>query len=77
MARNYRRRRHAQKEFIPRATKLLFEKDNAWEKTLWKHAHTFNLWQITCIERMLACGTNAMGAKHCGCEKSNCHCTKV
>lgn len=26
---------------------------------------------------MLACGTNAMGAKHYGCEKSNCYCTKV
>ncbi len=77
MPHNYRRRRHAQKEFIPRATKLLFEKDNAWEKALWKHAHTFSLWQITCIERMLACGTNAMGAKNYGCEKSNCHCTKV
>ena len=51
MPHNYRRRRHAQKEFIPRATKLLFEKNNAWEKALWNNAHTFSLWQITCIER--------------------------
>ncbi|TNZ82208.1 hypothetical protein CGK40_25890, partial [Vibrio parahaemolyticus] len=49
-----RRRRHTPKEFVPRATKHLFKKDNAWEKVLWKHAQTFSLWQITCVERMLS-----------------------
>ncbi|HHP0489112.1 TPA: IS91 family transposase [Vibrio harveyi] len=72
-----RRRRHTPKEFIPRATKLLFEKDNAWEKVLWKHAQTFSLWQITCVERMLACGSNMMGAKHYDCGTPNCPHTKV
>ncbi len=57
------RRFHTPEEFIPRATKLLFNKGKAWEKVLWKHAHTFSLWQITCVERMLACGSNMMGAK--------------
>lgn len=57
--------------------KLLFEKDNAWEKVLWRHAQTFSLWQITCVERMLACGSNLMGAKHYDCDTPNCPHTKV
>lgn len=73
-----RRRRHRTlKEFVPRATKLLFEKDNAWKKVLWKHAQTFSLWQITCVERMLSCGTNMMGAKHYDCGTPDCPHTKV
>jgi hypothetical protein len=71
------RRHHSQKEFVPRATKLLFEKDNTWEKVLWEHAGSFSLWQITCVERMLACGTNLMGAKHYDCGNGNCPHTKV
>ena len=43
----------------------------------WKHAHIFSLWQIICIERMLAFGTNAMRAKHYHCEKSNCQHVKI
>ena len=66
-----RRRRHTPKEFVPRATKLIFE------KVLWKHAQTFSLWQITCVERMLACGTNMMGAKHYNCGTPDCPHTKV
>ncbi len=54
-------------------TKRLFEKDNAWEKVLWKHAQTFSLWQITCVERMLAYGSNMMGAKHYDCGTSKSH----
>ncbi|MCU8168616.1 IS91 family transposase, partial [Vibrio vulnificus] len=71
------RRFHTPEEFIPRATKLLFNKGKAWEKVLCKHAHTFSLWQITCVERMLACGSNMMGAKLYDCGTPNCPHTRV
>lgn len=69
---------YTKREFIPRTTPPpFFEKDNAWEKGLWKHAQTFNLWQITYVERMLACGSNIMDAKHYDCDTPNCPRTKI
>ena len=60
------------KEHIPRPIKLIFNKDNAWTKLLWKHGKEIPIWSITSIERMLACGTSLMGGRYYECQKPNC-----
>ena len=59
-------------EFQSRPAKRLFEQGNAWDKVLWKHGKNFTKWQITSVERMLACGRTILGVKRYECANSQC-----
>ncbi|UIA88865.1 hypothetical protein LU631_05945 [Erwinia tracheiphila] len=49
--------------YIPRPAKLLFTTDDAWNRYMDKHGDTLSPWTVLCVERMLACGTAAMGGE--------------
>ena len=62
---------------VPRATKLIFNKDEAWEKYFTHCGDSVTINQIECIEKMLACGTSKVGSKHYECENPACEHRKV
>ncbi len=47
--------------YIPRPAKLLFTVDDGWNRYLEKHGDSVSQWTRLAVERMLACGTCAMG----------------
>lgn len=47
--------------YIPRSEKLLFHIDDGWGKLLTKYSDAIPEWTQLVVERMLACGTPAMG----------------
>nr|WP_241391684.1 transposase zinc-binding domain-containing protein [Yersinia frederiksenii]ULG19794.1 IS91 family transposase [Yersinia frederiksenii] len=57
---------------IPRPTKLLFQIDDGWGQLLAKHGNTAPEWTKLVIERMLACGTGAMGVRRYCCVSAQC-----
>ncbi|UIA89864.1 IS91 family transposase [Erwinia tracheiphila] len=58
--------------YIPRPAKLLFTTDDAWNRYMDKHGDTLSPWTVLCVERMLACGTAAMGVKRYCCASPDC-----
>ncbi|WP_442904105.1 IS91 family transposase [Hafnia sp.] len=57
---------------IPRPAKLLFQHDNAWNTYLEKHADHLSEWTALSVERMLACGTCALGVRRYCCASPAC-----
>nr|WP_245166604.1 hypothetical protein [Candidatus Erwinia dacicola] len=47
--------------YITRPAKLLFTVDDGWNRYLEKHGDSVSQWTRLAVERMLACGTCAMG----------------
>ena len=62
--------------YIPRPAKLLFQIDYGWGKLLAKHGDAIPEWTQQVVERMLACGTPAMGLRRYCCASSHCTHTK-
>ncbi|WP_149571799.1 IS91 family transposase, partial [Serratia nevei] len=58
--------------YIPRPAKLLFQHDDGWSLYLDKHGHTLSDWTKLAVERMLACGTCAMGVRRYCCASPDC-----
>ncbi|MEX9996252.1 transposase zinc-binding domain-containing protein [Providencia rettgeri] len=58
--------------YIPRPAKLLFQIDDGWNRLLIKHGPTVPEWTKLVIERMLACGTGAMGIRRYCCASPDC-----
>ncbi len=52
---------------IPRPEKLLFQIDDGWGQLFAKHGNVVHEWTKLVVERMLACGTGAMGVRRYGC----------
>lgn len=61
----------------PRATKLIFNKDESREKYLTHCGDSITTNQIECIEKMLACSTSKEGSKHYEYENPACEHRKV
>ncbi|QBY46727.1 Transposase zinc-binding domain protein (plasmid) [Arsenophonus nasoniae] len=58
--------------YIPRPAKLLFTIDDGWNKFLEKYGDSVSSWTSLSVERMLACGTCAMGVRRYCCASSDC-----
>lgn len=58
--------------YIPRPAKLLFTVDDGWNKFLEKFGDRVTPWTRLCVERMLACGTAAMGVRRFCCSSPDC-----
>lgn len=58
--------------YIPRPAKLLFTIDDGWSKFLEKHGDSISQWTRLSVERMLACGTCAMGVRRYCCASPHC-----
>lgn len=58
--------------YIPRPAKLLFQHDDGWERFLEKNGHQLTDWTKLSVERMLACGTCAMGVRRYCCSSPDC-----
>ncbi|MDA6077794.1 transposase zinc-binding domain-containing protein [Edwardsiella anguillarum] len=58
--------------YIPRPAKLLFTFDNGWNRYLEKHGDNVSQWTLLSVERMLACGTCVMCARHYCCGSPDC-----
>lgn len=58
--------------YIPRPAKLLFTVDDGWNQFLDKHGDRVSPWTKLCVERMLACGTTAMGVRRYCCSSPDC-----
>ena len=58
--------------YIPRPAKLLFTVDDAWNRFLARFGDRVTPWTQLCIERMLACGTTAMGVRRYCCSSPDC-----
>nr|WP_260250414.1 transposase zinc-binding domain-containing protein [Morganella morganii] len=58
--------------YIPRPAKLLFTINDGWNRHLEKHGDNVSLWTRLCVERMLACGTCAMGVRRYCCASPDC-----
>ncbi|WP_338505645.1 IS91 family transposase [Erwinia aphidicola] len=58
--------------YIPRPAKLLFTVDDGWNRYLEKHGDSISQWTRLCVERMLACGTCAMGVRRYFCASPDC-----
>lgn len=58
--------------YIPRPAKLLFTVDDGWNRYLEKHGDSISQWTRLCVERMLACGTCAMGVRRYCCASPDC-----
>ncbi|PNK88331.1 IS91 family transposase [Serratia odorifera] len=58
--------------YIPRPAKLLFQHDEGWERFLEKNGHQLTDWTKLSVERMLACGTCAMGVRRYCCSSPDC-----
>ncbi|AVX40587.1 IS91 family transposase [Yersinia massiliensis] len=61
---------------IPRPAKLLFQIDDGWGQLLAKHGSLIPEWTKLVVERMLACGTGAMGVRRYCCASAHCSHTK-
>jgi len=57
---------------IPRPAKLLFTVDDGWNRYLEKHGDSISQWTRLSVERMLACGTCAMGVRRYCCASPDC-----
>ncbi len=58
--------------YIPRPAKLLFQHDDGWSRYLDKHGDSLSDWTKLAVERMLACGTCAMGVRRYCCASPDC-----
>lgn len=58
--------------YIPRPAKLLFTIDDGWNKFLEKFGDSVSPWTKLSVERMLACGTCAMGVRRFCCSSPEC-----
>ena len=58
--------------YIPRPAKLLFQHDDGWSRYLDKHGDALSDWTKLAVERMLACGTSAMGVRRYCCASPDC-----
>uniref|UniRef100_UPI003988BEAA transposase zinc-binding domain-containing protein n=1 Tax=Serratia marcescens TaxID=615 RepID=UPI003988BEAA len=58
--------------YIPRPAKLLFQHDDGWSRYLDKHGDSLSDWTKLAVERMLACGTCAMGVRRYCCTSPDC-----
>lgn len=58
--------------YIPRPAKLLFTIDDGWNKFLEKFGGSVSPWTKLSVERMLACGTCAMGVRRFYCSSPGC-----
>ncbi|AXF76575.1 transposase zinc-binding domain-containing protein [Erwinia tracheiphila] len=58
--------------YIPRPAKLLFQHDDGWERFLDKNGHQLSDWTKLSVERMLACGTCAIGVRRYCCSSPDC-----
>ena len=58
--------------YIPRPAKLLFTVNDAWNTFLEKFGDSVSPWTRLCVERMLSCGTTAMGVKRYCCSSPGC-----
>ncbi|QBY45757.1 IS91 family transposase [Arsenophonus nasoniae] len=58
--------------YIPRPAKLLFTIDDGWNKFLEKYGDSVSSWTSLSVERMLACGTCAIGVRRYCCASSDC-----
>lgn len=58
--------------YIPRPAKLLFQYNDGWERFLEKNGHQLSDWTKLSVERMLACGTCAMGVRRYCCCSPDC-----
>ncbi|EOS95392.1 IS801 transposase, partial [Erwinia tracheiphila PSU-1] len=58
--------------YIPRPAKLLFTVYDGWNYYLGKHSDSVSQWTRLCVERMLACGTCAMGVRRYCCASPGC-----
>ena len=58
--------------YIPRPAKLLFTIDDGWNKFIEKFGDNVNPWTRLSVERMLACGTCAMGVRRYCCSSPSC-----
>ncbi|ENT9331025.1 transposase zinc-binding domain-containing protein [Salmonella enterica subsp. enterica serovar Thompson] len=58
--------------YIPRPAKLLFTVDDGWNRYLEKHGDSISDWTRLAVERMLACGTCAMGVRRYCCASPDC-----
>jgi hypothetical protein len=56
--------------YIPRPAKLLFQYDDGWNRFI-ENNHV-DEWQLLCVEKMLACGTCAMGLRRYCCSSPDC-----
>ncbi|MEZ6878807.1 transposase [Enterobacter sp. KBR-315C3_2022] len=58
--------------YIPRPAKLLFQHDDGWNHYLDKLGYSLSDWTKLAVERMLACGTCAMGVRRYCCPSPDC-----
>ncbi|MEN4758633.1 transposase zinc-binding domain-containing protein [Pantoea agglomerans] len=58
--------------YIPRPAKLLFQHDDGWSRYLDKHGDSLSDRTKLAVERMLACGTCAMGVRRYCCASPDC-----
>lgn len=58
--------------YIPRPVKLLFTFDYGWNRFLDKFGDSVSEWTKLSVERMLACGTCAMGVRRYCCASLDC-----
>ena len=58
--------------YTPRPAKLLFRHDDGWGRFLEKHGDGISEWTKLSVERMLACGTCAMGVRRYDCASADC-----
>ena len=58
--------------YIPRPAKLLFTFDDGWNRFLDKFGDSVSEWTKLSVERMLACGTCAMGVRRYCCASPLC-----
>lgn len=58
--------------YIPRPAKLLFTVDDGWNRYLGSNGDSITPWTRLCVERMLACGTAAMGVRRYCCASADC-----
>lgn len=59
--------------YIPRPAKLLFTIDDGWNKFIEKFGDNVTPWTRLSVERMLACGTCAMGVRRYCCSSPSCN----
>ncbi|HFH0422630.1 TPA: IS91 family transposase [Salmonella enterica subsp. enterica serovar Bovismorbificans] len=58
--------------YTPRPAKLLFTVNDGWNKYPDKHGDNVSPWTRLSVERMLACGTTAMGVRRFCCSSPDC-----
>jgi len=58
--------------YIPRPAKLLFALDDGWNRFLGKYGDSISDWTKLSVERMLTCGTCAMGVRRYCCASPDC-----